>query len=64
MLQVSNWEKSGIYTEYGFLYRVRLGVKQRKGQAVTWTNIDQDGCRHMASLGHNGHELTSVCNRE
>ena len=22
-------------------------------QAITWTNIDQDSCRHMASQGHN-----------
>ena len=27
-------------------------------QAITWTNIDPDLCRHMASLGHN--ELTHV----
>ena len=25
-------------------------------QAITWTNVDQDLCRHMAPLGHN--ELT------
>ena len=25
-------------------------------QAITWTNVDLDPCRHMASLGHN--ELT------
>ena len=23
-------------------------------QAITWTNVDQDLCCHMASLGHNG----------
>ena len=22
-------------------------------QAITWTNVDQDPCRHMATLGHN-----------
>ena len=31
------------------------GVRQ---QAITWTNVDLDPCRHMASLGHN--ELTNL----
>ena len=30
-----------------------LAVRQ---QAITWANINQELCRHMASLGHN--ELT------
>ena len=24
-----------------------------KQQAITWTKVDQDPCRHMTSLGHN-----------
>ena len=28
-------------------------------QAISWTNVDPDICRHVASLGHN--ELINVC---
>ena len=31
----------------------------RQQEAITWTNVDPDLCRHMASLGHN--ELTFSC---
>ena len=30
-----------------------LMQKRPRQQAITWANVDQDLCRHMASLGHN-----------
>ena len=30
-------------------------------QAITWTNVDQDACHDVASLGHN--ELNKPCHR-
>ena len=32
-------------------FRYWLGAVRQ--QAITWTNVDQDPCHHMASLGHN-----------
>ena len=37
-----------------YWFRYWLGAVRQ--QAITWTNVDLDPCRHMASLGHN--ELT------
>ena len=28
-------------------------LNQYRQQAITWTNVDLDPCRHMTSLGHN-----------
>ena len=30
-------------------------------QAITWTNVDPDLCRHMASLGHNELSSWALC---
>ena len=39
---------------------VNFAVRQ---QAITWTNVDPDVCRHLVSLGHNElikHFITNI----
>ena len=45
-----------IFTISKHWFRQWLGAVSQ--QAITWANVDQDLCRHMASLGHN--ELTDA----
>ena len=32
---------------------MQLGLGAVRQQVITWTKVDLDPCRHMASLGHN-----------
>ena len=46
-----SWLSQGFAGDKSTLVQVIAGCRQQ--QAITWTNVFQDLCRHMASLGLN-----------
>ena len=54
------WMSQNLTNESTVLVQVRLGALSQ--QVITWTNVDPDLSRHMASLGYNELIKHMVCN--